>query len=349
MHSQPQRLVCYGPYLGFEVDVAVGALIRRIWAIPDRRGVRSHIAFMLSIATLLVTLGWSLECTFPADKAAGSVETPASTEDEEVVLSTAKTFADPQATQVVRLEAAQKLEKCGPRAAPALPLAISLFADTDWEINRAAQRIAVAVGPAAAPWLIATLTNPDDQLRFRAARTLIRIGPHAEPVVQELVPLLKHENPRIREDVIGMLPQLVPDAAVWLPALLDSLELNGMYKIKEMLRRRSTQVLPVLRSLAQSKEVATRVAAVRSLAELPDDAEGVAALFREALRDTEGSVRAAACGGLRLREVDFRTLLPLLEDRLKYDSDVKVQIAAVHALGQIIVPETDAESYEERK
>jgi hypothetical protein len=110
---------------------------------------------------------------------------------------------------------------------PPLPDLPPLQAYPNWSMQDTAADSLGRIGAPAVPELIRTLSNPDPQLRRRAASVLGRIGPDAALAVPELIRLLDDPNPDVRHAAARTLGQIGPSAASAVPALVDRLKTEG--------------------------------------------------------------------------------------------------------------------------
>jgi HEAT repeat protein len=123
------------------------------------------------------------------------------------VLMTA--LEDDRASREEADRAAIALGTTGPRARPALSLLMERFRHSDDLIPGM-----VEMGPAAVPGLTTALTDPDPELRRRAARTLRWIGPPARSASGALTAALKDPLPFIRAEAALALGEIQREKAI---------------------------------------------------------------------------------------------------------------------------------------
>jgi hypothetical protein len=76
------------------------------------------------------------------------------------------------------------------------------------------------IGEPAVPSVIVMLSDPNPELRVRAANILAQIGDQASPAVPELIARLRDEDETVRKAAAHALGQMGPSAADAVPALL---------------------------------------------------------------------------------------------------------------------------------
>lgn len=76
------------------------------------------------------------------------------------------------------------------------------------------------IGPPAVPQVTVMLSDPNPELRIRAAHILAQIGPDAKQAVPELVNRLRDEDQDVRKAAAHALGQMGPSASAAVPALL---------------------------------------------------------------------------------------------------------------------------------
>ncbi len=119
-----------------------------------------------------------------------------------------------------RLRAMQALGRLGAGAGGAVPAIAELLHDPDPQVRWNAARTLVEIGsPNGTPPLRAALKDDDARVREHAAEALGEIGPGAREAVPALVEALRDPEARVRRDAARSLGQLGPAAAGAAPAL----------------------------------------------------------------------------------------------------------------------------------
>jgi HEAT repeat protein len=158
--------------------------------------------------------------------------------------------------------------------------------------------------------ILATVHDPDAQVRARAAVALSGHGEHADRVVATLLALLDDEAPWVRESVLVALERIVTPGSPGAPSVIHA-------------------VIPAL----NDPKPAVRLEAVRALYVLGQGTRAVPALAR-LMREETGSHRLGALGWLKT----MKTIPPDLEPTLRaiMTSDlVRERISARQALMQL--------------
>lgn len=189
---------------------------------------------------------------------------------------------------------------------------------------------------AAVPALVDLLGDADENLRWRAARTLGAIGPDAAPAVPTLAERLSDENPLVRAQsayalgLIGeasksVVPQLVKTVGDEDP-LVRRAALRALHRIKP--DRDVTR--PLFLKLLQESKPDVVTAVLHSMAEMGADA--VPALD-EALDHQEARYWAL----LVVQELGppAKSLVPKITEMIKDEDEPEVRMHAILALGAI--------------
>lgn len=94
----------------------------------------------------------------------------------------------------------------------------------DWGVRETAADALARIGDAAVPSLVATLQDPDRDVRAQAARALARMGPRAEPAIPALIAALNDSDQEVRMGAARALGQIGPPAAEAVPDLIEALK-----------------------------------------------------------------------------------------------------------------------------
>ncbi len=180
------------------------------------------------------------------------------------------------------------------------------------------------------------LANPDENLRWRAARALGAIGPDAASAVAPLTAALKDEDANVRAQsafALGLIgeaakpsaPELVALAADEDP-LVRRAALRALFRVKP--DREITR--PLFLKILQSSDAPTVTAVLQSMAEMGAAAVPVLA---DALDNQEGRYWAT----LVIQEIGppAKSLVPKLTEMVTDEDEPEVRMHAIMALGAI--------------
>lgn len=210
------------------------------------------------------------------------------------------------------------------------------------ELAVALARLGKLAKPAVQP-LTGALKDADAGVRAAAADALGRIGPDAKPAATELLLLLKDANKTVRQAAIFALGRVEPDETADPAAALVAILKTDP---DPDLRKEAVLALGFLGD--SSSSVVAAVAAL--LADKTPEMRALAALtlgkFGPAVRSAEAeltkAIKTDVDKGVRLNAVrtlcsgfgsDVASLIPLLTERLKDDTDFEVRIAIAEELG----------------
>jgi HEAT repeat protein len=223
----------------------------------------------------------------------------------------------------IRLQALQRLERMGPRAAAAVPALIAGLSDRDPKIRKQTADVLHNIGPAArqaVPALLSALNDPDSGVRTAAAWALQKAKPdpkvampalvanlHAgpdrrspvvvyalaalgEPAVPVLIELLRNDDKTISRMAAYSLSHVGAGARPVLPALIEALRLpereNREHIASALAGCGPEAVEPLIRAL-RDRDPKVRGGAARALEMLGDRARAAAPALVAALGDKE--------------------------------------------------------------
>jgi HEAT repeat protein len=208
-----------------------------------------------------------------------------------------------------------------------LPHVAGALTDADARVRLAALEVLDAMGPGAAPAAPAAaraLSDKDHFVRWSAVRTLKDIGaPAALPAIPMLARLLEDDDVDVDLAAIDALVHLDPSGR-GVPA-------RGKPPDKNVPNRNA--VLALARSI-KSREGEVRVAAIRALSGMAENARPAVAGLSSALGDPDPRVRQAAAAALGQLGRVADDAVPDLNLALK-DADPNVRRAASDALLRI--------------
>jgi HEAT repeat protein/lysophospholipase L1-like esterase len=210
----------------------------------------------------------------------------------------------------VRRQAAWRLGRLGPAAAPAVPALVRRLEDERESVRMSAAAALENIGPAAppaVPALLRALDDPRQGVRWAAANALSWIGvPPAE--WKTLAAALTQRDEYVRAFAAFSLGEMVHEARPAVPALVGAV---------------------------QDPDPAVRVVVVMALAKIGSgDPEVVEALDR-ALADKTWEYRWRAAHALGRIHPDSGPAVTTLASALSDDTDAKVRREAARALGRI--------------
>src|SRR5262249_33009621 len=111
---------------------------------------------------------------------------------------------------VVRRWAIFALGEVGPTAPAAIPALIESFAVDDVRTRSVASAALAKMGPRALPRLIDALRHADPRVRRGAALTLGK-SPRAREAADDLLGLLRDDDPLVREAAVDVLQRILPE------------------------------------------------------------------------------------------------------------------------------------------
>lgn len=178
----------------------------------------------------------------------------------------------------LRFYALQLLIKVGPEAAPAVPAIVATLADPQPDLRRESLFALGAIGAAAAPAtdkIVAKLTDEDTEVRHAACYALGKIGPDAKAALPALQKAMTSEDAFLQM------------ASVW--AALKIAPTDHALRVK---------AVPYLIKAVSDERVHVRLEAVNMLGELGADAKTALSALQGALEDESEDVQAAAAVAL---------------------------------------------------
>jgi HEAT repeat protein len=218
---------------------------------------------------------------------------------------------DPKA----RIQALQRLERLGPRAAPAVTALIVGLSDRDPKIRKETADVLHRIGPPArpaVPALLAALNDPDSKVRTAAAWALQAAKPDAKAVMPALVANLRAGADRRSPVVVYALAALGEPAMPVLIELLHDNDKGLRQTAAYSLSRRGPAARAFIPALIEALRLPEREAREHIAAALAGaGAEAVEPLIR-ALRDRDPKVRGGAARALETMGAQAKDAVPAL-------------------------------------
>jgi HEAT repeat protein len=235
----------------------------------------------------------------------------------------------------VRVQAAAGLGNLGFGGRAAVADLARALHDPSGNVRRRAAQALAQIGRPAIPALLKALRDPDDDVRGHAAKALAWIGPEASGAVPALLSALHDRSESVRAAAIVALGEIGPDAAEAAPELARCCG-SSSEAIQELALRALTSIGPeatlrVAEVLRTSDSVPLKLNTLKVLAVYGTAAKEAVPALRDALKDTDPRVRAAAGNTLGQMRSAAKDAIPDLLDALQ-DTKVKVQIEAANAL-----------------
>lgn len=207
----------------------------------------------------------------------------------------------PQRAGLVHIAGMRAVVAIGPEAVAALPELNRILQGKDLQETWEAGYALGALGPEAVRVLSAALQSQYPAVMQAAMAGLKQIGPAAGQAVPSVVEKLGHHDPAVRMWAVSALSGIGQPAV---PQLLQTVE-HG----KGEVRRGAAQALalifpsrrkftPALLQMIKDEEAASRVQAIVSLTTINATEERAIGAIREALEDSDVSVRGAATNAL---------------------------------------------------
>lgn len=223
-------------------------------------------------------------------------------------------------------------------------LAELLVPQTPLPIRRRIIEVFGACPGKAIPLLIEALQDPDEWIRYGAARALGTAGEEALPAVPALVAALHDESRRTRSEIASALSRVAPWEAAPIAVLRESLrdeDDDDLRQTFETLARMATTSEPAtetLQELLAEPDLGLRkqflVGMVEGFREVGAVPEKLAPSFLEALNDDDAGVRCRAAEALGMIGPAAADALPALLELLK-DEHEEVRFRTLIALGQL--------------
>jgi HEAT repeat protein/S1-C subfamily serine protease len=241
----------------------------------------------------------------------------------------------------VRKACVGAIGKMGPEGGPAAKPLGELLSDPELEIRRVAALALGEIGvPAkeAVPALAKALKDKDTEVRMQAAKALAKMRSESVAAMKEIGDSLGREpNIEVKMAVLAILEPLGPDAKEAVPALIQAITNDRNSEI----RRRSVALLRTMG--AGAKAAAPTLVTLLGAPELGTFAEealvaiGTDAVtpLREALKDKQWKVRAAACKALGDIGPDAKSAQADLERLWKTETKKEVKKAAEAAFNKV--------------
>jgi HEAT repeat protein len=203
----------------------------------------------------------------------------------------------------IQVAAAEAVRQIGPGAQEAVPTLVAILAKNDPQSRIPMMYAMIGIGPgakAAVPALLPILDCDDFHSQYWAQRTLGAIGPESRPAVPKLIELLHTSNVSVRHNsaiALGAIgPVIGPEGLKALEQALD----DRMEPVREdavialgKLGDFAKPAAPAVRRVLQTRKIAARVPAARTLWILTQDAEATVPVLIEALKDPNAAIAAA--------------------------------------------------------
>lgn len=245
---------------------------------------------------------------------------------------------DPPDEVSLREAAARALGEYGSDYMEAAPVLVSLLGDPEGNVRWEAARSLVKLGETVIPILIETAQDTADPGRSMAIYTLGLMGANAKNAIPTLVFGLNDTNEPVRNVSKEALKKMGPEAVVHVVKTAARGEPQARQSAAEILEHLvSSNESPIttLRKLAEDKSTATRKNAMEALGDLRPATSLSIKTLAIGLNDPEADVRVTACAALAQIGIKASTTLPEL-NRLRDDTDKTVSFAAGKAYDAIL-------------
>jgi HEAT repeat protein len=215
----------------------------------------------------------------------------------------------------VREAAADGLGVMGETAEPATGALARAVLDGDARVRLSAARAwwKINRSPYAVSVLVATLKDPDENLRRAASFAL---GPVGKPAVASILPLLKEKDLASRLAAAHALFQMGPEAAAAAPALIENRQGILPMASLALVSVGRASVPALLTALQQKGDDALRVFVLATLENLGPEAKEAVPALTELLRDAEPALRRATATALGSMGPEAKAAVPALSEAL---------------------------------
>lgn len=210
----------------------------------------------------------------------------------------------------VRQRAARALEIMGPKAEPAISPLIEAFKDKD--VQAVAYTALGKIGPAAVPFLLQSLKDPDKKIRLNTIFALSSMGPGAQDAVGALIGILNDKDLEIRGVASNALGFIGPAAV---PSLIEALKdkdpvvrEGAAGAFWQMRSAPKTSVPPLIEALIDENKT-IRALSYRALERIGSDARYA---LVEALADNPEKIKALVESGISVDYRDPNAATPLI-------------------------------------
>jgi HEAT repeat protein len=190
------------------------------------------------------------------------------------------------------------------------------------------------------------LKDPDDDIAMQACRALFFIGRESKLKIDNLLAVLKHKNPRMRQQVVETLERIGPAAERTLPQI-ESLFNDSDEEVKKAAKKAYTTIKgkppetkpgspadppqppssPTMRSASEAEVIAGK-----SLDE-----------WIALINHSDPSIRAKAISSVVLFGQAARTAIPALTKEINRFNDYSPLSSAIIVVGQLVPLEKDAD------
>jgi len=190
----------------------------------------------------------------------------------------------------IRTETANVLRRIGSAANPAVPILTAMLKDPERDVRSAAAWALGSSRPdpkSVIPALVASVRAEPDRRCLAAVRTLGAIG---EPAVPSLIDLLKEKDPKIRWMTVSALDQIGSGAKTAVPALIEALhepDREVRYQIAEAIAKVGPDAVDRLIVALRDRDPKVRGGSARALALLGERAKAAVPALIAALADPE--------------------------------------------------------------
>lgn len=234
-----------------------------------------------------------------------------------------------------RQHAATQLGDLGLAARAAVPGLAKALHDVYPEVRKSAAKALGQIGRPAANALVEALTTRDAGIRKMAAQALGQAGPDVKKAVPDLIEALQDKVNDVRMaaiDALGEMGEEGKEAAPQLARLLRDPNLRVRERVRAALASIGpAAVEPLSNALGEEEKIEVRMDAIQLIAVFGPAAKKAVPALRNALKDGDPRIRAAAANALGKMELDGADAVPDLLTALK-DKKLAVQSEAVTAL-----------------
>lgn len=219
-------------------------------------------------------------------------------------------------------------------AKPLRPILLEALKVNDYDLRVAIPPVLARLGPESVPDLVRLITaEPSNNAYFPAAQTLGHIG---KPAVRELIPLLDHQESRVRMSAFQALDMIGPHAADAVPAIRKALKGGD-----DLTRQRAAiclgrigpaakEAIPDLLNAWKDASPNLRAPVVSTLIKVGAQGEQVRDLLKEALKTGSVTLRLLAAEHLWYLDRQPDDIMPSLLELLKSQQ-------LVQSVGRLVV------------
>jgi RNA polymerase sigma factor (sigma-70 family) len=213
-----------------------------------------------------------------------------------------------------------------------IPALVGSLKDKVSDVPNAAAEALAFIGKDAVRTLQELLKGKDKELRKWAAVSLSGIGPEGKDAIPALIECLEDEDASLRGWAVGALGRMAPESKSAIPALIKLLRSDASRSSAvDALNRFHELAVPVWREALKDRDDKIRAAAAESLALIGGAAKGANPDLIRALADKDQEVRQRA--GIALVRVGAEAV-PALVEALK-DKDPVIRAGSAQVLGEM--------------